>query len=287
MMTMFKTRLWGRALRVLVSLQLLIVPAQFGLRVLAFAAQARPGLTAEEAKRARAVAAEFSERLLRARDLAPVVREMFVADFARRYVAEQGKRHGGGGDFMFDGIPALQFRRELAAAHAESELWPRFYVAANDLLHYGFLTFMAKGGPKPNALEQELRRVYPAEVFELFARRPTLANFFVKRGDYVAVDTLEELRETTETLERAARLTREQLDRNVPLKPEKLDANMGELRRMADRLPVEPLDTGGESFLGYPAGTRLLKVVTPVGLMLILAPDGDKLKVVWASTPTG
>jgi hypothetical protein len=108
----------GKVLRVAVSAQMLLAPAQFLVRAGALAAQARPGVTAEEARRARAAAVEFTERLLRARDLKPVVGEMFVADFARRHVAQEASRGGGRGDFMFEGVPALQFRRALLA-HAE------------------------------------------------------------------------------------------------------------------------------------------------------------------------
>jgi hypothetical protein len=134
---------------------------------------------------------------------------------------------------------------------------------------------MAKGAPSADSLEEGLREVYPPAVFEMFAARPTLANFFVKRGDYVAVGTLEELREMVETLERAAALTREQLDRRLPLKPEKLDANMEELRQAADSFEVETLQTADAEFMGYPAGTRLLRVLSPVGLVLILKPEGE------------
>lgn len=273
----------GKVLRVLLSLQVLAAPAQFVARAGSLVAQARPDVMAEEARRARAAAAEFAERLLRARDFGPVVREMFVGDFARRYVAAQAGRTEAGGEFMFDGVPALQFKAALGA-QAEGELWPRLHVAANNLLHYGFLTFMARGGPSAGTLEKEVLEVYPPEVREMFSERPALANFLVKRGDYAAVATQEELRETVETLERAARLTRERLDARLPLRAERLDANVSELRRVADEMPVEALPAGGEVFMGQPAGTRLLRVLSPVGLVLILTPEGDRMRVVWAST---
>ena len=278
-------RVRGKVLRVVVSLQVLLTPVQMIARAGSLVAQTRPGVTAEEARRARAAAVEFTDRLLRARDLAPVVREMFVADFARRYIQSQAKRTGNTarGEFMFEGVPALQFKTALTA-HAESELWPRLYVAANTLLHYGFLTFMAKGGTSAESLEKDLLEVYPPAVRKLFAERPALANFFVKRGDYKAVATLEELRETVETMEQAVRLSREQLDRRLPLKLDRLDANMSALRSVADSMEVQLLPTGDAELMGYTADTRLLRILSPIGLVLILAPEGDRLKVVWAST---
>jgi hypothetical protein len=87
-------KLRGPLVRVVVSLQLVVTPAQLALRVGAAAAvQTAPGgVLADEAREARELAAVFSERLLRARDLAPLVREMYVGDFARRYVEQQAAR---------------------------------------------------------------------------------------------------------------------------------------------------------------------------------------------------
>ena len=277
-------KLRGPLARLLLALQLFALPAQFALRAWAMVVQARPGVvSADDARRARAAAAAFAERLLRSRDLGAVVREMYVSDFARRYVEQQSGRavQGPPRDFMFEGIPSLRFSPALLA-RPESELWPRLYVAANNLHHYGFLSFMARGGPSPGRLEQEVRDVYPRGVAELFDKNPSLANFLVRKGDYVPVGTTEELRDVVTRLEEAARLTRAALDSRLPLKEEKLERSLGELRRVTESMEVRELQTGGRAFMGYPAGARFFRVLTPVGLDLLLVREGEAMKVVWA-----
>jgi len=46
---------------------------------------------------------------------------------------------------------------------------------------------------------------------------------------------------------------------------------------------VEVLD---ESFFGFAARTRILFIKTPVGLQLMLARDGDRLKIFWTEIIT-
>lgn len=247
--------------------------------VAAAAAQRRDAPTEQEAREARELALVFTERLLKERDLSSIVRELYVEDFMRRQLEELKKSRGGAApdDFMLDGIPALSFKRALLA-HPENEHWARLYVAAHTFLHFGMLSAFSKGGP-PDVSEQGVHAMCPPEAVRLLAANPTLANFLVKRGDYVDVSTLEELRAVTETLEEAVRLTRAHLDKNLPLKLPKLEAALAELRRNPQALPVEPFPVEG-SFMGFPAGTRFTGVITPIGLNLVVTRHDGRLKIV-------
>ena len=250
----------------------------------AAAAQRRDAPTEQEAREARELARVFTERLLKTRDLSSIVRELYVADFMRRQLEELEKSRGGAAPdgFMLDGIPALSFKRALLA-HPESEHWTRLYVAAHTFLHFGLLSAFSKGGP-PDVSEQGVRAMYPPEAVRLLGTNPTLANFLVKRGDYVDVSTLEELRAVTETLEEAVRLTRAHLDKSLPLKLDKLEAVLAELRRDPQALPVEtfPVEEGS---MGFPPGTRFTSVLTPIGLNLVATRHDGKLKVVMSHLP--
>lgn len=245
----------------------------------AAATQGRDAPTEQEAHEARELALVFTERLLKTRDLSSIVRELYVADFMRRQLEESKKSRGGAApdDFMLDGIPALSFKRALLA-HPQNEYWTRLYVAAHTFLHFGMLSAFSEGGP-PDVSEQGVRAMYPPEAVRLLAANPTLANFLVKRGDYVDVGTLEELRAVTETLEEAVRLTRAHLDKSLPLELAKLEAALAELRRNPQALPVEPFPVEG-SFMDFPAGTRFTSALTPIGLNLVAARHDGKLKIV-------
>ena len=244
----------------------------------------RDAATEQEAREARELALVFTERLLKTRDLSSIVRELYVEDFMRRQLEELSVSRGGGepDDFMLDGIPALSFKRALLA-HPEHEYWTRLYVAAHTFLHFGMLSALSKDGP-PDVSEQGVRAMYPPEAVRLLGTNPTLANFLVKRGDYVDVSTLEELRAVTETLEEAVRLTRAHLDKHLPLKLPKLEAALAELRREPQALPVEPFPVEG-GFMGFPPGTRFTSVLTPIGLNLVAARHDGKLKIVMSHLP--
>src|SRR5947207_14225930 len=75
----------------------------------AFAQQAgRGGLTKEEERQAREVAAAFTDRLVETHDFAQVVSELYVGDFAARYVRRDAASaaRGRGETIMLAGWPA-------------------------------------------------------------------------------------------------------------------------------------------------------------------------------------
>src|ERR1051325_2667851 len=112
----------------------------------AFAAQdAGVRVTKEEEAEAREVAAAFLNRFFETHDFATVLAELYVSAYMPRYVRSRHdvKERAHDSTFMLEGVPSLSFSRRLAA-HADDELWPRLFVAANNLMHYGLVSLMSR-----------------------------------------------------------------------------------------------------------------------------------------------
>jgi hypothetical protein len=248
----------------------------------------RAAMTKEEEREAREVAAAFTNKLADTRDFAPVVRELYADDFMRRYLKHEldAGPHADSASFLLDGVPAISFREALAK-RSDSEYWPRFYIAAQTFLHFSFLSLYSKKslkelGEADDLDERDILDVYPPEVVKLLDSNPTLANFLVKKGRPVDVETVDDLRAVTVTLEEAVRLTRQHLDEHLT-KGTRLAENLRMMQAAAAQTEVELLTD--EEFLGYPKGTRFFKVFAPIGYDLILVKDGGAMKIVWATVP--
>jgi hypothetical protein len=248
----------------------------------------RAAVTKEEEREARAVAAAFTNKLIETHDFGPVVSELYVKDFMPRYLKRESDWtvRAETTTFMVEGVPALFFKNTLAA-RADSEYWPRFYVAAQTFQHFSFLSLYSKKslkelGEEDGLDERDILDVYPPEVVKLLDGNPTLANFLVKKGRPVDVETVDDLRAVTLTLEEAVRLTRQHLDEHLS-KGTRLAENLQMMKAAAAQTEVELLTD--EEFMGYPKGTRFLKVFAPIGYDLILVKDGGAMKIVWATVP--
>jgi hypothetical protein len=241
------------------------------------------GLTKEEQREAREVAAAFTDRLIETRDFAPVVKEFYVADFMTRFLKSADME---GKTFMLDVVPSLSFKPSLAA-RTDSEYWPRLYVAANNILHFGVLSIFSKKTLEefsdPDKFdERDMLDVYPPEAVKLLDDNPILANFLKKKGNEVVVTTPEDLRVVTTTLEEAVRLTRARLNERLA-KGTHLTRNFRMMRVAAARTKVSLLPSDDDS-MGYPKGTRLFEVFVPITVCdLILVKEGGSMKVVRAS----
>jgi len=161
----------GLKVRLTSALLLLLLLSQ-GLSP-AFARQAGGGLTKDEERQAREVAAAFTDRLVETHDFAKVVGELYVNDFAARYLKREAASaaRGMGESFMLAGVPALSFKKTLAARD-DDEYWPRLYAAANDIIHYGFLLLLSKKTLKelsdPEKFdEREMLAVHPPDAVKV------------------------------------------------------------------------------------------------------------------------
>jgi hypothetical protein len=246
---------------------------------------ARGRVTKEEEAEAREVAAAFFNRFFETHDFAKVVDELYVSDYMPRYLRSRNAERERAADstFMLEGVPSLSFSRRLAA-HADERLWPRLFIAANNLMHYGLVSTMSRKSLEELSdpekfTESDLLTAYPPEAVKVLDANPSLANFIEKKGNEVDVKTLEELRAVTEGMEEAERLTRAGFNVRVHATAT-LEQNLAVLRALPARSDVS-LVTDAEEF-GYPKGTRLFKVFAPPTYNLILVREGGKLKIVWA-----
>lgn len=261
----------------------------------AFAAQdAGGGVTKEEEAEVRATASVFSKRLEETRDFAAVVREMYAEDFMSHYLKGQVRWAAGSTDagskietFMLEGVPALHFKLSLAA-RVDDEHWPRLYAAANDMMHFGFLAYLSKrklgelDEPEQSGDEAEFLEAYPPEVFKVLDSNPVLTNFLKMKGREGEVETAEDLRAVTETMEQAARLTREAATARPSSSP-LLEENMRWLKSAESKLDVTLVEN--EEAFGYTKDTRLFNIFTSAGYDLFLVKEGGRMKVAWATFP--
>jgi hypothetical protein len=260
---------------------------------LAGAAAAQPtagGVTREEAAEAHAMAAAFAERLRASQDFAVVARELYADDFMSRQLKELSdwSKRVETNDFMLPGIPSLTFERALAAK-ANIEDWKRVRFAADNLMHFMFLSLLAKKSFKnlsdPDKFDEDsVLGVYPPEAVKVLDANPSAANFLLEKNSEVVVRTPEELRALAATLEEAVRLTRPRLAETLA-RGKHLDANLRLFSKSLARDEVK-LAEGGAENAGYPAGTRLFRVFAPNAYSLLLVREGGALKVVWAGLPS-
>jgi hypothetical protein len=239
-------------------------------------------VTEAENREAREVVIQFTKRFAETRDLTPIVSELYFSDFIERYKTSQAEDAGSNGVERFF-VPGLDYNVRLLK-EAGTEDWRRFYIAANDLLLLGLVALMKN---RPDVEGEEAPDIkptdaYPQSVITLLDKNPNLSNMILRKGQLRAVGTPEEMRAATSTMEQAVAIMRQAL----PAKPfgdddkDWLDA-VKEMKE--DKLfKPEVVDTDEEHF-GFPKGTRILIVKTPLGLYLMLARDNNRLKIFWTA----
>ena len=256
----------------------------------------RGGVTYEEEREARAVALAFSKRLEETQEFAVVVGEMYAKDFMSHnlkreagWAENSSEKESEAKTFRLEGVPALSFEMSLAARE-DDEYWPRLYAAAYDMLRLGGLALLSKRRPDgeddpettDEELEKLLREAYPPEAVRILDSNPALANLLKRNCHSAAVKTPEELREVTLKLEEAARLTRASLAGRPP-SGESLASEQRMLNSLAATADVS-LVKNAEAF-GYAKGTRLFRIFTSAGYILILVKEGGTMKVAWTTFP--
>lgn len=230
-----------------------------------------PQVTQAEAREARDVATQFTVRFVQTRDLAPIVKDLFWSDFIERYKeSNQSVLEGKPANLLL--VSGLDYNSRLLR-EGNSEDWQRFYVAANNFLLLGFLSGLKHySGEKSDIKATDL---YPASVIKLLDQNPNLANMIVRKGSGKAVGSVEEMRSATATLEQAVTAIRN-ADR------ESLRAGIeGKLAKVIkeDEFFAPRVDVMDQHFFGFPKDTRIISIKTPLGLVLYLARDGERLKI--------
>lgn len=152
-------------------------PAAAGARFAKRAARAQ--LTTEEESAAREFGRRFAERFRETNDIAPIVEEMYVEDFADRL------RHDD------EYLPMCFLRREVAAQATPAEL-RKFYVAQFNFVTLTLAYWMTRPeGPGGDAQEEPtLEQMFPPEVFGLLSSSPHFAAYIT--GEKPAAETPDE-----------------------------------------------------------------------------------------------
>jgi hypothetical protein len=228
-------------------------------------------------RRSREAAASFARRFGETRDLAPLVEEFFVEDFAERLC--RGRDEGDGDDD--EDFPMEHVGDEACARASPAEL-RRYYVAAFNFASL-FIEYATPAAAEPGpsggkgATPEEF---YPAEVLDLL-RGDTVIPALVdwdEAGDgeeprrRTSVSTVAELADVTLNLERASASLRGRLPaRAAP------EAGGGPHVYCPHAL------THGEAYYDFPAGTRSVEVDVQALLLLqfrfLLVGAGQELKV--------
>lgn len=230
--------------------------------------------TNAEEKEARDLAMRFTILFAETQDLTPAIREFYFKDFVERYKDFKTKTlNPKQVDLYF--APGLQYRSQLLTA-ADSKDWQSFYVATHNFLLLGFISGIKVYST--GTRDVRVSDLYPAEVIELLQTNPTLANMLLRKGPSKAVGTVGEMRAATATLSQAVTIIREKHKGGPPLLSSKDELTRVMMHDEFFRPRVEVLE---ENFFDFPKNTRILFMNTPIGLRLMLARDGDRLRIFW------
>lgn len=233
-------------------------------------------ITDKEAQEAREAVRQYTSMFIEGQSLAPVVKDLYFADFVERY--QKFKREGLGAnptDLYL--APGLEYNSRLLTSE-NAEDWRRLYVAVNNFLILVFFAAMTKYSEEnPNVAQTDM---FPASVIELLNKNPNLENMIVRKGRQNPISSLEEMRNVSSTLERAVSLMRK--THQVKTSSKLQGRELGELMK-EDKLFVPELEVQSGEVFGFPAGTRIICIDTLLGRRLLLARDSsNQLKVFWS-----
>lgn len=220
----------------------------------------RQQLAPEEEREAREFVEVLFGRLEREQDFGPLLKELFVGDFAEQLHAAARE----------DGL--FPFVDRAAAAELSRDELLRYHVASSNLLLLTSLHMTdarlaaraAKGGaPDEDEAASELKwaDIFPPDVLELLKDDPYFGRVIAEEesadaSDKDTITTAEQLRAFTATVERANELLRRRLT------GEQTRRAFAEWRRIAateDGATESPYATVlGSDWYGQPAGTRIV-----------------------------
>jgi hypothetical protein len=266
-----------------------ILTFQPALQTMVTLPQSQDEITREEYKSAQETVDLFVKRFIETGDLAPVIDELFVADFIQRYKKHQkniGQESNAPSEIFF--APGLWYKPDLLNQATDDD-WRRFYIATYNFFYQVFIVGMNRmandllKGNTPD--DKEIESIFPQKISEFFNAHPILKNFIRGKDRQIPIGALEEMRSVTVTLERGLRLLREELG-SGQLKPSDESKKAIEMLNRWDL--VNPLvEVSEKEFYGYPPGTRALLIQPPLMFGLILVDVNGKYKIVWAESAPG
>jgi len=250
------------------------VSASLALPTLA-ATHSEEQLTEIEKKQAREIAIQFTTRFVETSDINSLAKDLYRKDFVERFKKERSKELADRSvDLYF--VPGLAYNSRLLTT-ASTEDWRRFYTAASNFLFFGFMSVMRS--LSGNSKDVKPADMYPSSVVKLLDSNPNLANMIVRKGHSKAVSTVEEMKEATTTLEKAAAIMRKEQTGKASLR-----LKASELVRLIneDKLFSPQLQIVDKESFGFPQGTRLVFINTPLMFRLTLVKSDEALKILSA-----
>jgi len=249
-------------------------------------------LTPDEEREARELVAHLFKRWQETEDIAPLMDEFFVTDFADRLRHEP------------EILLLVELKPELLLTPDNRDDLRRHYVAMSNLLHLVFRLYEVYGFINMTAEEREefdLKKALPASIWDLFKSNPT-TNAIIneelgekaegqtenpdrsaeKQADSKIIQTIEQLRGVTVTLEQANVILRDHL-KTLPLPASEINRSQQSDAASSTAENTDPLTPRvqilGSDFYGYPPGTRLICInVLPFHIDLV-RDSSQRLKV--------
>jgi len=255
----------------------------------------------------------FMKRLDEAGDFLTVIDEMYAEDFIERYLQQQIRESEGldlnsCSDIVF--TSGLVYKRKLLK-QATVEDWRRLYIAASNLTYHIIVAGMNKNADdllNGRELDDETAgKFIPSKVIELFNNHPILKGAFgsddakpeesnpaegtqsgsaKEESESKSIETPEEMRDVTETLQEGLRLLLEELGDRSPRLTESAKCALEVFRLKLNEnegVMMEPrINVADKEYLGLPPGTRILIAPTPIMCWLAIAQVGGKYKIVQA-----
>jgi hypothetical protein len=258
-----------------------LIAATIFTPAMAAASKSDQQITEAEAHESQGVVQQFTARFLETKDLTPIVSELYVSDFMDRYrkarAAEPDLNYAPHVYF----VPGLEYNSRLLK-EANAEDWKRFYVAANNFIFFGFISVIKRLPKEVDKLKPT--DMYPASVVELLSRNPNLGNMIEKKDRGKPVSSVEEMRKATAILEQAEAMMRQQLH-GKPAPRLDRERSIGLMKR--DDFFKPELVIADDEILGFPKGTRVIEITTPLLFRLMLVRIDGRLKIIWADPYTG
>ena len=238
---------------------------------------ADPKITKAEMQEAQDLAKNFTLRFIQTKDIKPLLDEFYFSDFIDRYKLWGSKEDNKSVNNIF--VPGLSYHYRVIS-EGSSEDWRKFYIASHNFILLGFVASLgnAKDNPSKEA-DFDLAKFYSPQVIALLDKNPNLANMIKNEGQQKTIDTADEMRNVTATLEQALAIVREKHG-SSPL----LTINDNELTKVFKKDYFKPhLQLADDEEFGFPTNTRFLIIKTPIAMQLMLAKEKDKLKIVYAT----
>jgi hypothetical protein len=224
-----------------------------------------------EEQEARDLAVQFIAEFAGTKDLAPVIQHLYVDNFIQRFNDYKLKQQDASFDLYF--MPGLEYEPALLA-QGTIEDWRRFYIAENTFFFYGVLSVAGKAPAKGEDIS--VNDLYPRSVVELLNKNPNLANVIERKGRGKVITSIEELRNATNTFERAIAIIR----KNVRVKPLNRKELINTMKEDLFKPHVELI--GDEEFFGFPKNIEVIYIKTPILFFLMLVRENHQLKILYA-----